>query len=783
MPDPEYSIGVRALCEFTAKTGDLDLRFTPSPTAEDGVAGHAIVAARRATDYQAELALEGEHAGLRVRGRADGYDAARNRLEEVKTHRGPLERVPANHRALHWAQAKVYGSLLCRRLGLAEITLALVYFEIGSQHETSLVETHSADHLRRFFEEHCERFLAWSRQEVAHAASRDAALTTLVFPHPELRVGQRALAEAVWRTAREGGCLVAQAPTGIGKTLGTLFPLLKAWPRQRLDKIFFLTAKGSGRRLALDALRLALRNEAQQTRVRVVELVAREKACEHPDKACHGESCPLARGFYDRLPAARRQAIDEPWLDQAALRRTALEHAICPYYLGQELVRWADVVVGDYNHYFDVHALLHALTAARQWRVAVLVDEAHNLLERARRMYSAALERTGLRAARRGAPPGVARALDRLARQWRAVSGESDAPYQVQATVPEGFVTALQKAVAAIGDHLAEQPSGPQTPLLTFHFEALHFLRLLESHGAHTLFDISLGAPEGARAADTSTTRSPSPGVCLTLRNVVPAPHLAPRFAAAHASVLFSATLTPMPFHRDTLGLPADAAWLDVDSPFGAEQLRVHVARHVSTRWRDRPASLEPIAALLAHQYAKAPGNYLAFFGSYAYLREALSVFARRHPEVPVWEQSPSMTATERDAFLARFTPESRGIAFAVLGGSFGEAIDLPGRRLIGAFVATLGLPPVNPINEQVRLRMQSAFGAGYDYTYLYPGIQKVVQAVGRVIRSDTDVGVVHLIDDRYTRPEVRRLFPGWWAVPESSPQMKGGARKAGSAH
>ena len=792
-----YVVGVRALCEFTAKAGDLDLRFTPSPSAAEGSTGHAIVAARRPSGYRSELSLEGEYEGLRVRGRADGYDAAARRLEEVKTHRGPLERVPANHRALHWAQVKVYGWLLCQREGLAEIELALVYFEIASQRETSILETHRAEDLRRFFEAQCSRFLAWSRQELAHAAARDRMLAALRFPHAELRRGQRALAEAVWRAAGDGRCLVAQAPTGIGKTLGTLFPLLKAWPGQRLDKIFFLTAKGSGRRLALDALQLLLRGDARRRPLRVVELVAREKACEHPDKACHGESCPLARGFYDRLPAARERALDEACLDQATLRRSALEHAVCPYYLGQELVRWADVVVGDYNHYFDLHASLHALTVARQWRVGVLVDEAHNLLERARRMYSAPLERASLRAARRAAPVDVARALDRLARRWRALVGDAALPYRVEANVPEAFATALQQAVAAVAEHVAEQPTRGASPLLAFHFEALHFLRLLERFGPHTLFDISVADPDGPdhraagpraaadppRAVATPSPRAAPRDTTLTLRNVVPAAHLTPRFAAAHASVLFSATLTPMPFHRDTLGLPADAAWLDVESPFAAGQLCVHVARHVSTRWRDRSASLEPIAALLARQYAEAPGNYLAFFGSYDYLRQALGVFAQRHPEVPVWEQSPAMTPAERDAFLARFTLESRGIAFAVLGGSFGEAIDLPGRRLIGAFVATLGLPPVNAVNEQIRLHMQSAFGAGWDYTYLYPGIQRVVQAVGRVIRSHTDAGVVHLIDDRYARSDVRRLFPGWWRLSGASPRMEGGAGSPGSAH
>ncbi|MEP7058141.1 MAG: ATP-dependent DNA helicase [Caldimonas sp.] len=755
--DAGYVVGVRTLCEFTAKQGDLDLRFTPAPSAQQGVAGHGIVARRRPAGYEAELSLSGEHDGLTVRGRADGYDRGANRLDEVKTHCGPLERMPANHRHLHWAQAKVYGWMLCRQFGLPGIDIALVYFEIASQTETTFVETHAAVDLRAFFEDQCRRFLAWSRQELAHANARDAALVALRFPHPSFRIGQRELSKGVYRAAASGRCLVAQAPTGIGKTIATVFALLKAWPGQQLDKICFLTAKGSGRRLALDAL-ARLRDGAAPARLRVVELVARDKACEHPDKACHGESCPLARRFYDRLPAARAKALEGPLLDQAALRGVALEHEVCPFYLGQELVRWADVVIGDYNHYFDLHAVLHGLALANEWRIGILVDEAHNLLERARSMYSARLERAKLRALRRSAPAAVAPALERLGRCWSALHRDQADAYRDYPAVPAHFVTALQQASAAIADHLADTPAATDSSLLQFHFDALHFLRVLEISGDHALFDVTLepSAPGSGRGR---------PNAVLSLRNIVPAPHLGARFAAAHTSILFSATLTPMHFHRDTLGLPADTAWLDVESPFEPEQLAIRVARHVSTRYRHREASLDAIVELIANQFASAPGNYLAFFSSFDYLRRVASRFAEGHPDVPIWAQSPAMATCERDAFLDRFTDAGRGIGFAVLGGSFGEGIDLPGRRLIGAFVATLGLPPSNPVNEHIRRRMDSKFGAGYDYTYLYPGIQKVVQAVGRVIRGDADTGVVHLIDDRFDRPEVRKLLPAWWRI------------------
>jgi Rad3-related DNA helicase len=304
----QYTVAVRALCEFTAKQGNLDVRFTPSPSAQEGMEGHAIVAARRGASYQSELALSGEFGRLTVRGRADGYDAAINRLEEVKTFRGQLDRQPENHRHLHWAQAKLYGWLLCQQRGLADIELALVYLDIGTQRETVFTERHTAAQLQQHFEQRCTQFLQWAEQELSHRAARNQALASLRFPHPSFRHGQRPLAVAVYNAARAGRCLMAQAPTGIGKTVGTLFPLLKAMPGQDLDKLFFLTAKTSGRALALDALSV-IRGGEPSVPLRTLELVARDKACEHPQSACHGESCPLAKGFYDRLPEAREAAL------------------------------------------------------------------------------------------------------------------------------------------------------------------------------------------------------------------------------------------------------------------------------------------------------------------------------------------------------------------------------------------------------------------------------------------------------------------------------------------
>jgi Rad3-related DNA helicase len=756
-PDPSdqarYLVAVRALCEFTAKAGDLDLRFTPSPTAQEGIAGHRSVAARRGPGYQTEVSLAGEYQHLKVRGRADGYDSALNQLEEIKTYRGELSAMPDNHRQLHWAQVKVYGWLLCQQLQLDEVNLALVYFNIVTEQETLIRERFTAPILQAFFQQHCAIFLQWAEQELLHSSERNQQLNQLKFPHASFRTGQRHLAESVYKAVSTGRCLMAQAPTGIGKTIGTLFPMLKAAPTQKLDKVFFLTAKTPGRKLALDALTV-IRTGAPELKLRVLELVARDKACEHPDKACNGDSCPLAKGFYDRLPAARSAALSAPWLDQTGMRDVALAHEVCPYYLSQEIARWADVVIADYNYYFDLSGLLFGLSQFNQWRVAVLVDEAHNMVERARQMYSASLDQQNLSALRQTAPEALQKTLQRLNRAWNALHKEQVAPYQAYPETPGKFLHALNLCVSAMGDYFNDQPHALNGALQSFYFEAIAFVRIAELFDEHFVFDISKRA--------LSSKRSHSR---LCLRNVVPARFIQPRLTAARSSVLFSATLSPRHYYADLLGLPADTAWIDVESPFSREQLDVKIISRISTRFTHRQASLAPIVELLAEQFQARPGNYLAFFSSFDYQQQVADLMQQNHPHIPLWQQARGMSESDRQGFLDRFTLDSQGIGFAVLGGAFGEGIDLPGARLIGAFIATLGLAQLNPVNEQLKQRMAVLFGAGYDYTYLFPGVQKVVQAAGRVIRGQQDRGVVMLIDDRFAEAKVRQLLPRWWQL------------------
>ena len=646
---------------------------------------------------------------------------------------------------------------------MPEVALALVYFDVASQTEVELRQVCGHDELEDLLAQRCGAFLAWARQEALHRGARDAALQTLAFPRQAFRTGQRALAEAVYKAAANQRCLLAQAPTGIGKTVGTLFPLLRAMPLHGIDKVAYLTCKGTGRLTAMEALG-DLRSGAAGQSLRVLTMVPKDEGCEHPGKACHADACPLARGFYDRLPAARQEAVTLGWMDAASQRRVALRHGICPYYLGQELVRWADVLVGDVNHLFDSKGLLWGLSQALDWKLAVLVDEAHNLVERARRMYSAELRISRLRAAAQTAPGAVRGALDALVQASEDLVAGTAAPYEVLDAAPDTFVQVLQTAAGALSEHFNQHPLNVGA-LLDFHFELQRFLKLVEALSDHSLFDVQtfLGSRPGVETDDEAAQGASD--AALGVRNVAPACFLRRRFEALHSVTLFSATLSPPQYAVQLLGLPENTAWIDVPPAFPAEHLTVQVAEGISTRFAHRDRSLQRLVDVICRQFDQHPGNYLAFFSSFDYLDKAASMLAALRPDIPQWRQARRMGADARGEFLAQFRPQGQGIGFAVLGGVFAEGVDLPGSLLIGAFIATLGLPPVSVTQDHIQARLDKLFGANHGYADMVPAMQRVVQAAGRVLRTPQDRGWLWLLDDRYRRADVIELLPPWWQL------------------
>ncbi|QGG80136.1 ATP-dependent DNA helicase [Litorivicinus lipolyticus] len=747
-----YPVSVRGLAAFTAKLGDLDLRFTPAPSAIDGIRGHQAVTAKRAAHWQPEVSLSLVCQGIELSGRCDLWSSEVGRVEEIKTHRVPIERIPDNHCALHWAQAKLYGAMLCEAQGLSQIEVGVLYYHVVSGEETLQSERFSASDLATFVKVSCQSFRAWAEMELAHRRRRDAFSTGLNFPYPSFRVGQYELARGVYTAISNGASQLAQATTGIGKTLATLFPAVKQMARGELDRVFFLTAKTPGRALALDAAdRLSGRGEQP---LRVLELVARDKACEHPDKACHGDSCPLAQGFYDRLPLARVEAAQARWLDRERVREIALAYRVCPYYLAQEMSQWCDVVIGDYNYYFDAQALLHARTLESGWRAVVLVDEAHNLVERARAMYSVVLDQAVLEASAAQAPSALRGAFKALMPAWENSFARQTAARAYYHEIPEALLKALQNLVSKVTDFLGDAAIRHDGPYMQFYFEALAFIRLADVFADHSVLEVTLDE------SDALNVRTQ-----IAIRNLIPSPHLAPRFANAVSSTLFSATLSPPEYHRGMLGLGEQTRVLDVPSPFDPSQLRVVIPPGLSTRYSDRANSLGPIAEQIIAQCDSEPGNYLVFASSYHYLQELHAAVQQRAPALATQCQTAGMSEDQRSEFLAHFSEVSQILGFAVLGGAFGEGVDLPGRRLIGAFITTMGMPANEPLTELLRERIDQNNQQGFDYAYRYPGLQKVVQAAGRVVRTLTDTGVIYLLDDRYRRHENRRLLPSWWRI------------------
>lgn len=749
-------VSVKTLAEFAAKSGSLDRRFTPSPTAQEGIAGHQEVVLRRPPHYQKEMSLTIQYEGLLIRGRADGYDSEAHCLEEIKTFYGDFEKLPDNHRQLHWAQARLYGWMYCRQHQRNGITLALIYFDLHNQREYRVEEHFTLPELVAYGEDLAEVYWQWQQQINARQQQLSQWIDELAFPYGSFRSAQRQMAESVYKAAATGRVLLAEAPTGTGKTLASIFPAIKAFNKTPVDKIFYLTAKTTGKQLALENLQL-IASDGIDTPLRVLELTAQEKICLEPDKRCTGDSCPFARNFYDKLQQARQAAYTTPLLTRQTLTQLAHTHEICPYYLGMEMSRWVDILVADFNYYFDTSALLQGLTRELNWHPYLLVDECHNLVERARQMYSAELDRSVLLAAKRLAPKPIKTSLERVNRLWLATIKTldfSETALTLLNASPEKLNLALTGFTNDYIDFLQRHPDHPvqHTAVQEFFFAALNYLEKLELVDEDYCIDMQRPQPKQE---------------VLTLRNLIPARPLAARLAQAHSACFFSATLRPAYFYQQMLGLPDDTVYLQVPSPFASQQLQVKVARHISTRYRDRSTAIGPLCDIIEQQVTAATGNYLAFFSSYEFLQQVERELQQRlsSANITVITQSRRMSEQDREAFIERFTHEQNLLGLAVLGGAFSEGVDLPGDALKGAFIATLGLPQINPVTEHLRQRLQQVFQQGYHFAYLYPGIQKVVQAAGRVIRTQEDTGYLWLLDDRFAQHEVRQLLPEWWEI------------------
>ncbi|WP_039913348.1 ATP-dependent DNA helicase [Cellvibrio mixtus] len=752
------SVAIKTLVEFAAKTGSLDRRFTPAPSGQEGIEGHKRVTNNRAIGYQTEVSISIIYGDITFRGRADGFNPNDNCIEEIKTFYGDITNIPENHQQLHWAQAKCYGWMYCAQHNCEEINLALIYFNLGDEQEYRQDETWSAIALQEFFEQLAEKYCAWQAQINQRLLQLDDWIEQLQFPYGEMHSGQRIMAEAVYKAAATGRVVLAEAPTGTGKTLAALFPALKAIPRTAVDKIFYLTAKTTGKQLALENVALISGSDTNTwIPLRTLELTAQEKSCLEPEKKCSGDSCPYALDFYTKLEKARATAYKLPLLDKQQLAELAYQFKICPFYLSMEMSRWVDIVIADVNYYFDGTPLLLGLTNEFNWNPYLLIDESHNLIDRGRSMYTAELQRDDLLSAKKIAPASIKKSLEKANKAWLALLKnliQDTNELRLLPALPEKLGQALVEFTNSYIEFLQSNPEHPiqETIVQDFFFAALNYQRLADFFDEDFCIDIQ----------DAGSKKE-----ILTLRNLIPATQLAARGIFAHSACYFSATLHPAHYYQVLLGLPEDTVHINVPSPFRQEQLNVHIAHQLSTRYKDRKDAIEPICNIVNEQIKREPGNALIFFSSYEFMQQVEMHLRRTLTDtgVELLIQSRRMSEEDRQEFIAKFNQHKNLLGLAVLGGAFSEGVDLSGDALKGVFIATLGLPQVNPVNEHLKSVMQKKFGQGYDFTYTYPGIQKVIQAAGRVIRTKTDTGYVWLLDQRFQQNSIAALLPDWWPI------------------
>ena len=752
-----HAVNVRTLAEFSLERGDLAADNRAVERMREGVAGHLAVQGALERDWRCEEPLAREEVfgsiSLTVQGRADAVKRLPGLIcvEEIKTTRLPVSLIGADDYPVHWAQAQVYAYILCKNEGVAQAEVSLLYYNMDGT-RARFVRHYDAGHLTEIFRALAEPYAAWLEALDRRADSAVGTIKRLQFPYPEYRDGQRELAGNVFIALRNGRRLLAEAPTGIGKTAATLFGAIKALGEGHVTNIFYLTARTTGRAAAEDALE---RMRAQGLVLHSVTITAREKCCANPG-GVHCEDCVYATAYFDRRRAALREALDLERLGAAEIYDFAVEHRLCPFELSLDLSEQADVIICDYNYAFDPRVRLRRYFDART-RAALLIDEAHNLPERARDMLSAGLSGKTIDRLRRqtqrleGADSDLSRALKALMEAMPPVPEQAEAGREP----PPGLCEAAEQAADVIGNNLtALHPLHRE--LLELMFACVWFSRVGRMFKEETYR--TLVEPEG----------SDGKLVSVRLWCFDPSRHILSTFNRVRGAALFSATLTPLEFYARQTGLKEEEgdALLQLDSPFPRKNLLV-LRLPVPTRYRDRERTLNDVVEALHAMCAARPGNYLACFPSHAYLTQAWERFSARYPEIRCLRQVSGMNEAARAAFLEELRPGARTttLAFIAMGGVFAEGVDLPGDRVIGAAVVGVGIPQLSFERDQLRELNDDDAGAGYDFAYVYPGMRKVAQAAGRVIRTETDLGVVLLIDSRFFEAKYRQLLPRHWRV------------------
>ena len=756
-------ISVRNLVEFILREGDLDNRQGGTADREAMLLGgriHRKIQRQMGSGYHAEVPLQMmvpcEKLKIVVEGRADGIIEEKDRIaiDEIKGVLMDLEMVK-EPKMVHLAQAKCYACIYAKKRNLDEIGVQMTYCQMETEEVKRFYQTYGCTELEKWFLNLVHQYEKWALFQIEWRKKRNASIRRVEFPFP-YREGQKDLVVSVYRSILRKKKLFIQAPTGVGKTIASVFPAVKAVGEGLANQIFYLTAKTITRTVAEKAF---LTLKEQGLSYKVITLTAKEKICFCEKTECNPDACIYAKGHFDRVNDAvfdMLTHVDDMSRDQ--IEAYARKHTVCPFEMALDLSVWMDAVICDYNYVFDPNAHLKRFFGeGAKKEYLFLIDEAHNLVERGRSMYSASLCKEHILEVRK-----IVKTED--AKLTKALSGcneqllilKRECPGHALYSSVSHLVIRLMNVMSEVERFLEEcRKEEIREQVLDLYFEIRDFLSIHEKLDENYMIYTEL-TEDG--------------GFYVRLFCVNPAVNLSEYLNYGVCTVFFSATLLPIQYYKKLLSTQTDDYAVYAHTPFPEENRRVMIGTDVTTRYTRRSDEMyRKYAGYLLETVREKPGNYLAFFPSYRFLNDVYDAFQEmRKPEEDLFclVQDPGMTEEEREEFLNYFEEEREGtlLGVCVMGGIFSEGIDLTDEKLIGAWVIGTGLPQVCLERELLKQYFDEKGMSGFDYAYLYPGMNKVLQAAGRVIRTDTDQGMIFLLDDRFQMSQYRAVFPREWS-------------------
>ncbi len=752
----EVSISVRNLVEYVMRSGDIDNQFRTMSRALEGTYAHQKI--QKAYDKKdlSEVSLKYELAYkdflFKIEGRADGilFKDDEVIIDEIKSTTRDLGSIDENLNVRHWAQAILYGYIYASQKALDHIIIQLTYFHIETEKTRKLNRTMSFYDLESFFLNLLDKYIKWARVTFDWVEKRNKSILNLDFPFDTYRKGQRDLAVAVYKTIKEGKNLYAQAPTGIGKTLSVIYPSLKVMGEGASQKIFYLTAKTITREAPLNSLSLL---DKKGLSCKAIVITAKEKICLNDQIKCNPQDCSYAKGHFDRVNDAIMDIFEnEDRFIMETILKYSKKHKVCPFEFQLDISLWADLIICDYNYVFNPRVYLKRFFDVNKSDYTFLIDEAHNLVDRSREMFSASISKGKLMEARKNIKEFSIKLYDEIYKVVKIIDKRAkeidckDGYYQKDEI--EELYFKIKRILLMLDVYLVEEKGASSyEEVIDLYFDLTGFIRISD------LYDENF----------VTTLEEKNKDIILTIYCVDASRNIRQALKRGSSAIFFSATLSPMDYFMDLLGREDGDYNIRLRSPFPSENLSVNINSNISTRFKDRERTYREVENSIYEFISRKKGNYMVFFPSYHYMNQVYDIFSKVHPNLNIIIQTGDMDEIDKEEFLNEFSKNKDVIAFIVLGGTFSEGIDLVGDLLIGAVVVGVGMPLVGFWRNIIKDYFQITLGKGFDYAYTYPGMNKVLQAAGRVIRSEEDRGAILLIDDRYRKSLYKNLMPPEW--------------------